>query len=662
MTLKKIKRKLFIFILMLISIGRVCMPVLAQTGNVSLDTHGNRWRIGLSTIFYDRFLQTQRNITSIRIDNFTINGENVFCVEPNVEIYPSISMEILNGQEATNALYNAGYTDAEINEMALISSLGYGYAGDMSEAMNAATQVRIWQVHFGNVISNIPADIQAKIDIINDRIRKMNTPLSFENQTFELKGYGEKYAITIEDTNGVFSDYVLNTNPTGAHIEKDGNSMRLWIEEGGDEAGNIVFDGLYNSSEATNNRVAYYNPQNQTLASFGKVSPRQASFNYQVKPSEGQIFVNKIGEILESATIKKEGKITKTSFVYKDTVLSNTTFDVIANEDIYNGAGELIYHKNDIVDTITTDENGIANTKQLPYGRYVLKETATKPGYIINKDPINIELQVNENGENIIQEQVHNDRIRLNLDLIKISSSTKKPLKNALYCLYLKEDLWGANEVILPKGTLIESVYSDDEGKLKFESDLPFCTYELKEIEPCPGYELNDETIVIDMGSYEENTIFKKVLENDFQKVSICINKVDNDDQPIKNGSFEFGLYKDKECKELIEKVQNDKNSEFIIFDDLDVGIYYIKESKAPEGYELSNEVVCVEVQEYGKVFFNGNEAKSDENKIYSIKYKNKKLPEIHTGIKIDKSFYIGLSLVMLAAVIFIRIFMNKKA
>ena len=148
--------------------------------------------MGLSTVFYDRYLQTQRNITSIRIDNFSINGQNAYCVEPNVEIYPSIAMEILDGQAALNALHTAGYSDSQINEMALISSLGYGYANDFSEEMNAATQVRIWQVHFGDVISNIPADIQARIDVINERIRKMNTSLSFENQTVELNGYGEK--------------------------------------------------------------------------------------------------------------------------------------------------------------------------------------------------------------------------------------------------------------------------------------------------------------------------------------------------------------------------------------------------------------------------------------------------------------------------------------
>lgn len=120
MNFKKFGKKLFILVLLLTSIFRISMPISAATGNVSLDTHGNRWRMGLSTVFYDRYLQTQRNITSIRIDNFSINGQNAYCVEPNVEIYPSIAMEILDGQAALNALHTAGYSDSQINAISLI--------------------------------------------------------------------------------------------------------------------------------------------------------------------------------------------------------------------------------------------------------------------------------------------------------------------------------------------------------------------------------------------------------------------------------------------------------------------------------------------------------------------------------------------------------------
>lgn len=645
MNFKKLGKKLFIFILLFSSIFRISMPITAATGNVSLDTHGDQWRMGLSTVFYDRYLQTQRNITSIRIDNFTINGQNAYCVEPNVEIYPSIAMEILEGQAALNALYTAGYSDSQINEMALISSLGYGYANDFSEEMNAATQVRIWQVHFGDVISNIPADIQARIDVINERIRKMNTSLSFENQTVELNGYGEKYAVTLEDTNEVLSEYVLNSFNPGVHVEKNRNTLKLWVEKGSAETGTITFDGLYSRNEANNNLIAYFNPQNQTLASFGKTTPRQAAFNYRIKETEGKIQVNKIGEALKSATVKTEEKKTNTVFEYEEIGLENTKFDVIAAEDIKDPAGNIVFKQGEKADTITTDHTGVALTKDLPFGKYILKEVQVTTGYVQSEDPIEIELQLSEDGQTIVQKDIKNERVKITLDLKKVSSSTKKPLKNALYGLYLKEDLNGIDGMVLPKDTLIETSYSDEEGKLVFEADLPLTLYELKEIEPCPGYALNEETVEIDTRKPKDMDVIhiEKVLENDFNTISICVNKVDQNNDLIKNNDFEFGLYKDKECKELIESKTNENKKGFVQFDNLDVGTYYIKEIKAPNGYKLSDEIICVQVKEYGKVFINNKEVKTDEERVYSLSVKNEKIPEIQTGLQNNTTLFISL-------------------
>lgn len=645
MNFKKFGKKLFILVLLLTSIFRISMPISAATGNVSLDTHGDRWRMGLSTVFYDRYLQTQRNITSIRIDNFSINGQNAYCVEPNVEIYPSIAMEILDGQAALNALHTAGYSDSQINEMALISSLGYGYANDFSEEMNAATQVRIWQVHFGDVISNIPADIQARIDVINERIRKMNTSLSFENQTVELNGYGEKYAVTLEDTNGILSDYVLNSSIAGVHVDKNGNTLRLWVEKGSAESGTITFDGLYSRNEANNNCIAYFNPQNQTLASFGKTTPRQASFNYRVKETEGRIQVNKIGEALKSATVTTEEKKTKTAFEYEEIGLENTQFEVIAAEDIKDPAGDIVYKQDEKVDTITTDQTGVALTKDLPFGKYILKEVQATVGYVQNKDPIEVELQISKDGQTVVQKDIKNERVKIALDLEKVSASTKKPLQNALYGLYLKEDLNGVDGIVLPKDTLVETSYSNEDGKIVFDGDFPLALYELKEIEPCPGYALNTEIIEIDARNPKNtDTIhIEKVLENDFNTISICVNKVDQNNNVIKNNRFEFGLYKDKECKELIESKINEDNAGYVQFDDLDVGTYYIKEITAPNGYKLSDEVVCVQVKEYGQVLINEKEVKTDEERVYSLSYKNERIPEIQTGLQNNTTLFVAL-------------------
>lgn len=124
---------------------------------------------------------------------------------------------------------------------------------------------------------------------------------------------------------------------------------------------------------------------------------------------------------------------------------------MIAAEDIKDPAGDIVYKQDEKVDTITTDQTGVALTKDLPFGKYILKEVQATVGYVQNKDPIEVELQISEDGQTVVQKDIKNERVKIALDLEKVSASTKKPLQNALYGLYLKEDLNGVDGIVLPK-------------------------------------------------------------------------------------------------------------------------------------------------------------------------------------------------------------------
>ena len=80
--------------------------------------------------------------------------------------------------------------------------------------MDWATQVRLWQEIDGTVSSwEIPANIQAKIDIINARLAILDEEVSFKDADITLHGYGIENGITLTDENGIFSCYVENGNP-----------------------------------------------------------------------------------------------------------------------------------------------------------------------------------------------------------------------------------------------------------------------------------------------------------------------------------------------------------------------------------------------------------------------------------------------------------------
>lgn len=104
------------------------------------------------------------------------------------------------------------------------------------------------------------------------------------------------------------------------------------------------------------------------------------------------------------------------------------------------------------------------------------------------------------------------------IGIIKRDIDTKEGIKGAVIGVYAKEDVKGSDgNVIISAGTLIEKVTTDDEGKARFETDLPLGIYEIKEIEAPKGYMPTSEIITIDAsyrGEDVSNIYVSKTLLN----------------------------------------------------------------------------------------------------------------------------------------------------
>ena len=70
----------------------------------------------------------------------------------------------------------------------------------------------------------------------------------------------------------------------------------------------------------------------------------------------------------------------------KPIILSPATFEIYAAEDIITPDGTLRYTKGQLVDTLVT-ENGVATSKLLYLGEYVVIETIAPEGYILDTEP-----------------------------------------------------------------------------------------------------------------------------------------------------------------------------------------------------------------------------------------------------------------------------------
>ncbi len=162
--------------------------------------------------------------------------------------------------------------------------------------------------------------------------------------------------------------------------------------------------------------------------------------------------------------------------------------------------------------------------------------------------------------------------------------------------------------------------------------------YILKEISAPYGYEVAESiTFVAEDGNTV--TMQDKQILTDIQ-----VNKVDEVTQEvIRSKDFVFTLYADEQCTQEIKTVHANTEEGTATFEDLPYGVYYVKETAAPQGYKLSDEVIKVEL----------NDQTEGIGEIYSFVYFNQPVPSTQTSATNDTGWFImcivGSGLVVLS-------------
>ena len=130
---------------------------------------------------------------------------------------------------------------------------------------------------------------------------------------------------------------------------------------------------------------------------------------------------------------------------------------------------------------------------------------------------------------------------------------------------------------------------------------------------------------------------------------TIKVIKADSETKETIKAKFKFGIYEDPECTKLIKEVKADKESGTVTFEDLRYGTYYIKETKAPFGYQLSDKVVKIEINNEGT--FADGELLEDNDSICTFTYYNKLIPKIQTGSEMNYILLIGSAIISLLGI-----------
>ena len=191
---------------------------------------------------------------------------------------------------------------------------------------------------------------------------------------------------------------------------------------------------------------------------------------------KGRITVAKQGEVLTSAETDEHGN---TKFKYEMRKLKGAVFEVKAAEDISSpdNQGDILYHKGDLVDTITTDAAGEAQTKLLPLGKYQVSEKTAPNGFTHSDDIREVELVYEDQNTAIVFGDAgtyENERQKVEVQAVKKDADDQQLLAGAEISLYANRDVYNHDgDVIVKAGEKIETVVTGEDGEAAFTADLP---------------------------------------------------------------------------------------------------------------------------------------------------------------------------------------------
>lgn len=339
---------------------------------------------------------------------------------------------------------------------------------------------------------------------------------------------------------------------------------------------------------------------------FTDLEPGTAYYYRETKSPDGYVLDTTVHQItigtgMENADVAETVTVTNEKAIGDIVIkkVDDSTVAVPLDGVVFRllNADDTDYLKDGAAYEVTSDENGIARFKDIPFGNYKVTEITGKTGYQVTST--NEEIKVDIVGDNNLT--IINKRYKCDICLKKIEKigANDVPLAGAEIGLFTEDD------ARIKVGT------TGSDGMVTF-TDIAYGNYYLQELKAPAGYKLS--TTKVDITANEiltraGMTLDKGTLSNEKQKGQICLMKTDDAGTALSGA--EFTLYDEnmvalKTGKTMTAAEASTMGSGAaegqLYFKDLTYGTYYVQETKAPDTpdasivYQRDNQVYKVVV------------------------------------------------------------------
>ncbi len=494
----------------------------------------------------------------------------VYCLEPFVTITDDYQYSPKDSDYAN--LLNL--TAEKWHRIELLAYYGYNYI-DSTHNHNTpewyyVTQMEIWRtiddkinVYFTNGLKG------EKIERFTSYFTELNDLVTnhdiLPNITIP-ENISINQEIVLEDTNNVLANYEV-TSTHNLDIKPLNNKLIIKGTSLGEATINFRKKGTLYSK----NPILYFSNYIQKTLEVGNYTPQMVSLNTNIKGTK--LIIKKIDN--------ETGK---------DLALANIKFQI---KDKNNDIVCL-----DNVCEFKTDEKGtIILSKPLGYGTYTLEELdSSMPGYTLNLKPLKFVIDEETNEE--LEIHFPNERVKGKLIIHKTGERLVLDnntyyydnilLDNVVFNIYANEDIYVLNEKIYEKDDLVATLIT---SKGIASLDLELGSYYIVEQASSNDNLVNNKPLYFDL-TYENNKtqIVTEELEipNFLPKGTLIFLKIDKENNLVLKDTY-IQIYTSD--NKLIYDGKTDENG-LITINDLPLGSYYLKEIKAPDGYNIKDEPI----------------------------------------------------------------------